>query len=355
MERSTLRLRVDAPYPGESMSSFVGRAAQFYAMPVHVLLAQLMSGQKWTSGGRRDIDLNPPSALERRLAESVKDWHSPLAEHQGFCSWTLAPACRNAYCPTCFEEDLDVGRIPYFRNDWIPVFVVTCWSHGTPLFSWEDVDGAGRRRLPKAWLYDHNHRLAAGPAFFHHHRGQLGRLMDQPLRDLGPEHDSYDPLRYLAGLQAAVEKRSTDAMPPCGRGKDARVALRSLVSDLVSNSARYLTGRYESPIAMTACPQGLDGWFEPMPSAVRRRNWKFSESGLRQTKQLGWRRTYLLFAARSLAGTDRFGYLIDPISTVRASWRTWWQRDLFPHMGQEQRATLEWLTATWGRLLDEPA
>ncbi|TWI05721.1 hypothetical protein IP93_03010 [Lysobacter ruishenii] len=48
MRNVALRLRVDPPYPGESMSSFLGRTAQFYAMPVPTLLTDLMQGEAWS-------------------------------------------------------------------------------------------------------------------------------------------------------------------------------------------------------------------------------------------------------------------------------------------------------------------
>lgn len=64
MSYRALKLRVDPPYPGESMSSFLGRTAQFYAMSVPTLLADLMQGETWSCHGRRDVDLAPPTVLD---------------------------------------------------------------------------------------------------------------------------------------------------------------------------------------------------------------------------------------------------------------------------------------------------
>jgi len=354
-----LRLRIDAPYPGESLSSFVGRAAQFYGMPVPSLLNQLMQGEKWTSGGRRDIDLNPPAALERRLAESVRDWRSPLTSHQGFHDLTLAPARRHSYCPTCFEEDLGKGRTPYFRNDWMAIFVSTCWQHGTPLFSWEATDSAGRRRLPKTWLYNldvckQDKAIAGAPLFFQRHREQLQQLCHSGSSEIDTDLNLTDALGYLAGLQYAVEKPSEDMLQRYPLGQDPRGLVRDLAHNVMRDAARDLRGLEEKPIASTACPREATDWFDPAPLRAAKRAWEYTSDGLRQTKTLGWRRTYLLFAARTLAGSQRFGPLIS--ARHRAlPWRTWWDRDLMPLLGPRQRETLTWMAQACGRHLDESA
>ena len=136
MIKVSLCLRIDSPYPGESMSSFLSRTAQFYAMPTPSLLKELLQGRNWSKEERRDLDLAPSPLLLQRLSETVRDWQPLTEEHQGFMRWTLAQRQRRAYCPTCFLEDLDAGRTPYFRTDWIPALVTCCWKHGTPLFDW---------------------------------------------------------------------------------------------------------------------------------------------------------------------------------------------------------------------------
>lgn len=354
-----LRLRIDAPYPGESLSSFVGRAAQFYGMTVPSLLNQLMQGEKWTGGGRRDMDLNPPAALERRLAESVKDWRSPLTSHRGFHDLTLAPARRHSYCPTCFEEDLGKGRTPYFRNDWMAIFVSTCWQHGTPLFSWEAADSSGWRRLPKAWLYMPGdcklaEAITTAPPFFQRHREQLQNLSRSGSSEIDIDISLDEALGYLEGLQHAIEKPSEGTLHQFPLGQDPRGLVRALAHNLMRDAARDLRGLEERPIASTACPRRAADWFEPAPLHAAKRAWEYTSDGLRQTKKLGWRRTYLLFAARTLAGSTRFGRLISPCHRA-PPWRTWWDRDVMPLLGPRQRETLTWMAQACGRHLDEPA
>lgn len=358
MAANALRLRIDAPYPGESLSSFIGRAAQFYCMPVPLLLNQLMQGEKWTSGGRRDIDLNPPAALERRLAESVTDWRSPLTSHQGFHDLTLAPARRHSYCPICFEEDLDGGRTPYFRNDWMAIFVSMCWQHGTPLFSWEAVDSSGRRRLPKAWLYMPGdcklaEAIATAPPFFQRHREQLQNLSHFGSNEIDVDIRLAEALGYLRGLQHAIEKPSGGSLHQFPLGQDPRGLVRGLAHNIVRGAARDLRGVKERPIASTACPRGATDWFEPAPDGAKRA-WEYTSDGLRQTRMLGWRRTYLLFVARTLAGSTRFGHLISAHHEA-LPWRTWWDRDVMPLLGPQQREALTWMEWECGRHLDEAA
>lgn len=359
MAAHALRLRIDAPYPGESLSSFVGRAAQFYSMPVPLLLNQLMQGEKWTGGGRRDIDLNPPAVLERRLAESVRDWRSPLTSHQGFHDLTLAPARRHSYCPACFEEDLGTGRTPYFRNDWMAIFVSTCWQHGTPLFSWEAVDSSGWRRLPKAWLYVPGdgklaEAISTAPPFFQRHREQLQTLSRSGSNEIDCDLRLAEAMGYLEGLQHAIEKPSGGALPQFPLGQDPKGLVRALAHNVLRDAARDLRGLHERPIASIACPRGATDWFEPAPLHAAKRAWKYTSDGLRQTKTLGWRRTYLLFAARTLAGSKRFGRLIS-VHQQALPWRTWWDRDVIPRLGPRQRETLARMAEAYGGQLDEPA
>ena len=351
MLHSAFRLRIDPPYLGESMSSFIGRAAQFYAMPASLLLRQLMQGSKWEAGVRTDIDLNPPTVLEQRLAESVQGWRSPLAQHGGFWGLTLAPSCRKAYCPECFAEDLAEDRIPYFRTDWIPIFVTACWKHGTPLFDWETTDRSGMRRLPKDWLYRLSDARTGSPAFFLEHREKLVWLKEQSESCAGVEISVCTALGLLRRLQAAVEKKSDVSMPACRR-LDALADVRHLTRELVAHAARYLVGRSEPPLAVTARDQRHGAWFTGMPAGTSRRHWKFSEYGLRQTPSLGWRRTYLLFAARTLAGSECFGHLLELDGATSPGWSLWWQQDLLPQLGPQQRETLSWLINQWGNWLN---
>src|SRR3546814_4003594 len=110
MARPSLRLRIDSPYPGESMSSFLSRAAQFYAMPAPSLFTELLHGRNWSALERRDVDLAPSPALGQRLSEVVSDWRSPAEKHRGYMRSEehrseFQPLMRSSYAVFCLEKN----------------------------------------------------------------------------------------------------------------------------------------------------------------------------------------------------------------------------------------------------------
>lgn len=345
MGQAALRLRVDSPYTGESMSSFVSRASQFYAMPVPALLKQLLAGQSGSSRPCRDIDLEPPPMLEQRLSEAVANWRSPLAEHQGFRNWTLVQRQRCAYCPICFQEDLAAGRTPYFRNDWIPVFVTTCWVHGTPLFDWEMVYAGGWRRWPKGWLYEVDAAAEKTPPFMRHHLDLLEQLRG-PAADQARVCDGIgipQALACLKWLQGLMEKPSAGPKPD---RKAFRTELDDFVfvaRELVRTATRYEVGHPEPPIGMVACPAEASEWFGPLPRGARRRRKEFMDYGIRLHGCIHWRRCYLMFVARSLMGAERFPSIFPPEPAgVFGSWWAWWREIVLPGLGPRQQESLGW-------------
>jgi hypothetical protein len=337
-----LRLRIDSPYPGESMSSVIERAAQFYAMPAPTLLNQIMADETWSSRARRDLDLNPPRALERRLSECISDWRAPLADHVGFMKWTLAQRSRHAYCPLCFVKDLGEGRTPYFRYDWIPAMTTFCWEHQTPLFDWEAVDCAGRRRLPKGWIYRLDDREREFPEFMRWHLALLEQMKSDADDVAGAGDISLDAaLQALWQLQCLTEKPSAAPMPDEAPFQTDLGMFRCMAGLIVQFASRHEDRHREPPIACSAKPEGMADWFGAIPDTVRRREWKFSDEGIRQTGGIPWRRSYLLFTARTLAGCDRFRGLFG--STVPAPpWRGWWMNSIRPRLGPEQQDTIDW-------------
>lgn len=344
MARASLCLRVDSPYPGESMSSFLSRAAQFYAMPAPALLKELLQGRSWSSTERRDLDLAPSPMLLQRLSETVRNWQPLIEEPQGFMSWTLAQRWRHAYCPTCFLEDLAAGRTPYFRNDWIPALVTTCWKHGTPLFDWEMVRSGGWRYWPQTWL--HKERVARDiPAFMQRHLDLLGQLGTpaEPIIDVGSRLAASEALAYLRQLQALVEKPAAVPMPRREPFRTDDGAFRFIARELVRFVSRYQDQHKELPIATVLGPPEGSDWIAPIPPNAARRRWEFTEFGIRQTGCIRWRRCYALFTARTLLGMERFRFLFPPApSTAFSPWREWWLEWVRPRLGTEQQGSLDW-------------
>lgn len=318
------------------MSSFLGRAAQFYATTVPALLTDLLEPTGWdwrNSTNRRDLDMNPPSALELALRTAVNNWVAPLYDHQGFKHWTLATRCRDAYCPECFQEDLQTGRTPYFRMDWIPVLVTSCWKHCTPLFKWEDTTTGGIRRLPKQWLYGPCKFPVSIPAFMTRHLALLEKIRRN---DIAPEIKS--ALDCLRAFQECAEKQSTT---PVFRDTDER-SLRSATQHLVLLGARHLRRHKEPPLASLVKLPRCEDLFEASPRYMQRRIWEQTEEGVRQTSRLGWRRTYLLFAAKTLQRSVAFGHLFPGPRGAHRTWKAWWRADVHPYLGDEGKMDLDW-------------
>lgn len=64
----------------------------------------------------------------------------------------IGQRARHAYCPLCFEEDLNRNEIPYFRVDWARMLLTHCTVHKCPLFRWYACTRDGLRKLPHAWF-----------------------------------------------------------------------------------------------------------------------------------------------------------------------------------------------------------
>ena len=331
-ESIPLALRVDPPYPGESLTSFLGRAAQFYRTPYKSLVTQLLGGKK---KGALDLDLNPPPDLEAALARSVHGWTSPVAPHRGFYGPVVMSRGRYAYCPRCFKEDMEGGRVPYFRIDWVPLFVTTCWNHGSMLMPWYDVDRFGLRLLPKRWLYQERGEYDA-PAFFDEHLKQLDAFEGGTPRIYG----GLDPrlvASKLARLQAAIEKRSEAAIPLFPGERDPRWRLRRLAMEIARVAVGTLWGAgpeqseqkrlHIEPVS-----------FELVRVPTRIKEWPHALNAIRRVADPNWRRTFAWVIANTLEGTLEFGEKFCPEGQPQP-WREWWNEVLISSVGvgQEER------------------
>lgn len=327
------------------MSSFLSRAAQFYAMPVPHLLTCLLGDYRLSSRERRELDLEPSRILEERLAAAVRNWRSPAADHNGFLEWNLAPRSRTAYCPSCFVEDLEEGRTPYFRNDWIPVLVTTCWRHGTPLFDWEFRYGKGWHRWPREWLYKLGNPQECTPTFTQHHLRQLEELRPSAARkaDIEDGVSVSHAFVYLNRLQALVEKPSAAPMPGRTGFQSDLGDLRRMVRRLIQVAAWYKVECREPPLATALINDGQDEWFGSLPDQAMPRCSKYLDSGLRQDGCIRWRRQYLIFVVRTLLRMKRFSDLfpLEGPTLEKPDWRDWWSSAIRPALGPNQRAALD--------------
>lgn len=292
-----LKLRVDPPYDGESLSSFIGRCAQFYATPPFELLKDL-GRPSGTARWRYDLDLLPQPEIPLRLSEAVPGWRSPLDAQQGFRNWVLGPYCRTSYCALCFEEDLGSGRTPYFRVDWVPVLVTSCWKHRVPLFNWQDVGSSGFRRLPDAWV-SKDWGKDSSPTFFEQHRRKLADLVET--RSSPELAKVWTALECLDRFQRLMEKQSHEPMSVGGPKESPDEHLREYGHDMILSTMKFwrrLTSNQARPGAQDPT---FAAWFDPFIEFPERVRGACLISAVRRAWDLGWRRSYFLFAAQALA------------------------------------------------------
>lgn len=344
-ENIDLRLRVDPPYEGESISSFLDRTAQFYAISRRVLLRQLIGTQSLFGPGPRDLDLNPSPYLEQRLSETVLSWESPLVSHDGFNGPTVLTGYRYAYCPRCFLADIEAARTPHFRLDWSAFFVTTCWKHGTLLMPWLDTAPNGLRVLPKAWLYQAA-SFASSPAFFLKHLRTLDSFENGRTTIFGSSAN--EVVGRLRLFQSVIEKPAAETRPLFPRGADPKLRLRTLANETIHACLTMLWGsppidRYKVLIE----PESFE--LLPIPAKVLGNGC----IGLtrRRVADLNWRRTFCWVTAMTLAGTLEFGVLLTPEGNPMP-WADWWSTKLVPLAGKSHRARFKAAADRLSRRLD---
>lgn len=283
-----LRLYCPPPYENESLSSFIGRAAQVYRMSQAPLFVSLGLTLMQASYGKFDIDYSPNPQLLEILGECVPGWSGYAVEHGSFRCWRLTEGNRTAYCQDCFEEDLRAGRTPYFRLDWGAAAVTTCWIHRTPLFTWQEVSDSGLRRIPTAWL--EGRRPVRMPSWFEQHmrlRHEWESPANTPLRAC---------LQPFERLQHAVEKLFLDRAPANG----SYDSLRQYVDQTVTASIKLLFVLRQAGRPMHMRDQALYPWIEPRVDFSWSAQKPSALSAMRRAGSVAWRRAYLQAAASGM-------------------------------------------------------
>lgn len=56
-------------------------------------------------------------------------------------SWILTAPDNAAYCPSCYQDDINHGRTPYLRLSWLDAWRTYCPTHRTMLYSERDLLG----------------------------------------------------------------------------------------------------------------------------------------------------------------------------------------------------------------------
>lgn len=286
--RRSVTLYCPPPYENESLSSFIGRAAQVYRMgkaPLYVSLGMTLAD---AGRGAVDIDYAPNPQLVDILSECVPEWNGYTVDQGYFRAWRLTSSNRTSYCLDCFEEDLRAGRTPYFRLDWGAAAVTCCWTHRTPLFTWQDVSAHGLRRIPDAWL--EARQPIQMPSWFHRDM-ELRSKWDSALGETFREC-----LQPFERLQQLIEK------PFMAEVAEDPVydSIRDYVDQSVTATIKLLFTLRQAGHVVQVRDQTLYPWIEPRVDFPLNTSKPSPLSAMRRSGSVAWRRAYLQAAAWGL-------------------------------------------------------
>lgn len=287
------------PMPGESLSSFIERGANFYAISPLNLLRQLEDAR--LRGHRRpDFDFSPPPELLRRLEDYVPDWSWDSHEHKGFLQWYLKPIARSGYCVRCFEEDLAAGHSPYFRLDWAAAAVTSCWKHDVPLSHWHQVDSHGFRRLPRQWARHPSFSQTYAEGFTEAQR-QVAVYEEQRTHSHSPGGVLW-ALQCLRALQLAIEKPSREPLLAATQRVTAVEKYRAFIYSVIRHTAIYWASLRVGSLRAVSVDASFDPWFEPPAVKPPRSPEGFADMAITTASNPAWRRAYFWYASVMLAG-----------------------------------------------------
>jgi hypothetical protein len=287
----SIRLWIEPPFPDETTSSVLDRAAGLYEMDRERLISLLLPGERrW--GHTRDWDY-PLDHHRRAFAAAIgtsdpQDFGVGLWKSDSF----LAPLARAVYCPRCFLTDLAIGRPPHFRWQWAIAFATACHRHRTPLMNWRWMRRF-QRRLPREWM--------ARPGL--QHVGAYEWLIDDlNMIDLCErDSGSQSPLADVLRLQ---DRLIDFTGGPAANWERKDVFARWQVSDALRD-ATIRADKVSEPNASLQRPTfAVPGLFLAMPESDWPRLPRNAMMGFRRQRVVGWRRSVCHYLARTLAKPD---------------------------------------------------
>lgn len=329
------RLLIDPPYPGESLSSVVSRVAQTYAVSSYKLINELVAGDPWSNGHHKDLDFDPPKSLEANLRMRVHGWTSPVRSSWSIHGQKILHTLRTAYCPLCFESDLVERRTPYFRLSWASVWTTICWKHRCPLMDWKDTSQKQYRKLPQKWIYGKFARTDDVPEFHLENRAVANKCLADNMWSFDTtslnDPDTNTVLQLLWRLQCLLAQPGEE-MP--GNPFAYRPSeLQHRAYTVAHLGATQFAPRVEPPAACATYRAELSPLLSDSYDKMNFLTKPTSDRCIRNTSTVAWRRSYLWFAARTLATSRRFSRMMTGRERTQCEWPDWWAT-LIPTLGE---------------------
>jgi hypothetical protein len=145
---------------GELLSSWIERIGLFYGIGYSHASGILQPSRTTNERGIND-DLDSSDSVRKNaiiwtgVAETIVPEVLPDRDEG-----TLEVAARLAYCPECWNRDVENGHSPFVRRSWTDWACVTCWYHSTWLRAREPHAGVGDQVNGWAPVWQSNRRWA---------------------------------------------------------------------------------------------------------------------------------------------------------------------------------------------------
>lgn len=151
--------------------------------------------------------------------------------------------------------------------------------------------------MPQDWIhYSGNSRHR--DSFLRQHQQQLEELLNG--RETGAHARVSEQLDCLDAFQRLMEKQSHEELPLITSDNDPIEKLRELGHEMVMQTMKFWRGQMMGKGRPEATDATYAKWFDPYIEFPERTHGKCLNGALRRAWDLGWRRSYFLFAARAL-------------------------------------------------------
>jgi hypothetical protein len=321
-----IRLWVEPPQEDETWLSFLSRSAQFYGLTRSELMTSLAGAGAWRYP---DWDVWLPDQFRERALEAVGVEQHASPNLRGAMFTQRLPVCsRVAYCPHCAAHDLARHLTPYFRWQWSLPTTTMCHVHHVPLLVWPPSARSNVLRWPSEWL-----RNASTDSAF--------ATRDWLLRDL----DVVEALVCRPGYGEARQLLGRVQLPGIRKlesSQTGRVSVLSWPQHAFECVVTVLTAMPQDseapPLAQQLKPSDAPGWWmSDCPYPHRRRLVRNSLRAVMSSRHVGWRRTVLWLAARTIWGGTHRVELANGSVMECGNWSRAWDSVIAPLLPEQAR------------------